>query len=127
MVPVVGANHRFVLRRRPRDPAPSVTVDATGVAVQPSVNLDLVPRDDARRVALERGMDVDIAVAVRPALELRGQSEVAIGLLGGEVAVLLGDALTEDRAVDDLPLLVADLPPTGEVLRCLELRRTGLE
>jgi len=61
-------------------------------------------------------VDVDAGVAVGLALEAQPQVEITKGLLGGEVAELLGDAFTVDGAVFDDPFFMADLGPAGKIL-----------
>src|SRR6266478_3457036 len=55
------------------------------------------------------------AVTGRLALELEAQIEVAIGLLGGQVAVLVGRAFAQNGAPFNDPLLFSVLLPAGQI------------
>jgi len=60
-------------------------------------------------------VEKDAAVTSRLAFELEAQIEVAIGLLGGQVAVLVGRAFAQNGAPFNDPLLFSVLLPAGQI------------
>src|SRR5690606_36274649 len=100
---------------RPRHPTLAVAVEAPGVVIEGPIDLDLTAGDDLGSVALEGGVEIDTGVSVGFALEAQPHVEVAVGLLGGQVAVLTGDPFAVNHAVFNDPFLLADLAPAGQI------------
>src|SRR6266478_8225395 len=66
------------------------------------------------------------AVTGRLALELQTQIEVAIGLLGGQVAVLVNSAFAQNGAPFNDPLLFSVLRPAGQIFPVEESNPSAL-
>src|SRR5450631_1369305 len=120
VVPLRWLDDEFVLGRRPHDPAAAGSVDAAGVMVQVTVDLELVSLGDIGRTGFKTGAVEDAAVAAGHALEADGEFEILVMLFGHQVAVALGKAYAMNGAVLDSPLLAAHLHPSGEVFAVKE-------
>src|SRR6266849_4985319 len=80
------------------------------------IDLELHALRNSGRAGLEVGMEKYAAVAGSVAFEPQRQMEIFVLLFRAEIAVLLGDSLAVDGSILHLPLLVADLHPSGEIL-----------
>src|SRR5947209_16540730 len=61
-------------------------------------------------------MDKHTAIASGLAFELQAEIKIAIGLLGGQIAIFIGSAFAEDGALLDDPLFVPIFFPAGQIL-----------
>src|SRR5436309_7764541 len=120
IIPFARLERPLTLGRGHCNPAASATfIQPAGVFADARIHLHLHPFDI--RAVLRIGasnprVKKKAAIAVRFALELQAQIEVAIGLLGCQIAVFIGRAFAQDRSLFDTPSFISVLLPTREVL-----------
>src|SRR5262249_38048141 len=116
IVPVGGMNHRLIFGRGPCDTLPSIAIQAAGVVVKMRIDFELPSLRESGRTGIEMGMREHAAIARPDTLESQRKMEILVLFFGPEIAVFFGDSLSVDIALVNVPLLVPDLHPAGEIL-----------
>ena len=115
LVPIVGADHGFIFRRGPHQPAAVIAIEPRGVLSNFAIDLELQPLRNIRGAWLEIHMEENAAIAVTFTLEPQGQMKILVTLFRLQVSVIFRRGQAVDCTLLHIPGLITHLHPAGEV------------